>query len=786
MPDNMRLLSGLISSINASANLKLVNMEVDDLQYDSDSGQEDEDARIVALERLPNGRPNMQHAAVNMIVEMRGVAGMTRVGVRRAMDGAELVMKVNNMSLKEDVSEFLNRTGQINNPRAQNLLTKFDSVNPFHGIRSDDGQRSGIKRFFNFIQPEPIYIGDRIDQRLVGEEGARALIPVPDTFEYASITDVLKMVSRKRVVMDYIRNRRPSEDGMIESYTDSDEFREHPFFQRFPDAFQLVLYGDGVDPARVVGPKSGLHEIYHFCISILNLPPSLLYSSDSIFPIVMANALDCTGTFADVLGLFVQELRRLEDGVRVFLEDEFVTLRATLVAVKGDAKAIHEMLGFLDCSARHFCAQCMITRQELHAGQIALGEIRTPAMTEMQLQRVRENPAYSTNCGLKYRTVLHDSQYFRAENNNNSDLMHDGPEGLMMMLIRLTLRQFICIDNLFTVEELNQRIFAYDFGGQNAKDRPTPNFSYESLQNADHVYKQKMNAAQILVLLRVLPLLLDNIGQNGVDEDNEYLQYLLLYSKIFQLGSAPRIPRYVIPYLHRLIETFRVNWYILFPGINPINKFHHLMHLIFNILRKGPQRNYWCFKEEGKNCPLKRHVVVCGNFKNPHKTAMEQAQIRVAKVWGTQTNIMECIRKFVRRRDVTVRASPARINLLALGFEDNDEISVCDAVTVWSLVYRVGEFLLYGKSSENEDGLPRFGKIVSIICPENSNHTWFAVEAWRTAGLVERFNSYAVTLPENAPIHLIDVKDLPVHPAISRWSDYSSDLTYLCLKYKVY
>jgi hypothetical protein len=594
------------------------------------------------------------------------------------------------------------------------------------------------------------------------------------------------MLARKRDVMEHIRNRRPSEDGMIESYTDGDEYREHPFFQRFPDAFQLALYGDGVDPARMAGPKSGMHEIYHFCISVLNLPPALLYSSDSIFPVTMANSLDCKETFADVLGRFVQDLRQLEDGVRVFLNDQFVTLRATLVAVKGDAKAIHEILGFLDCSARHFCAQCMISRQELHEGRIAIGEMRTPAMSEMQLQRVRENPAYSTNCGLRYRTCLHDSRYFRAENNNCTDLMHDGPEGLMMMLIRLCLRQFICIDNLFSVEELNQRIFAYDFGGQNAKDKPTPNFSYESLQNAQNVHKQKMNAAQILVLLRALPFLLDNIGQNGVDEDNEYLQYLLLYSKIFQLGSAPRIPRNVLPYLQRMIDTFFTLWYNLFPGVNPINKFHHLMHLVFNILRKGAQRIYWCFKEEGKNCPLKRQVVVCGNFKNPQKTAMEQAQIRVAKVWGTQNDNMECIRKFVKRQDVNVSVSPARIHLLALGFEDDDQISVCNAVTVWGFVYRVGDFLLYSKSSENDNGLPRFGRILSIICPENSNHTWFAVEAWKTDGLVERFNSYAISMQENAPTHLIDLNDLPVHPAISRWKDYSTDTSYLCLKYKVY
>lgn len=468
------------------------------------------------------------------------------------------------------------------------------------------------------------------------------------------------------------------------------------------------------------------------------------------------------------------------------MNGEFMTLRGTLVAVKGDAKAVHEMLGFLSCSARHFCPQCMITKQELHLGEVAVGEVRTPALTDLQLQRVQENPEYSTNCGLRYRTCLHDSAYFRAENNCCFDLMHDGPEGLIMMLIRLCLRQFVCVDNLFTVEELNQRIFAYDFGRQNAKDRPQPNFTYESLQNAETVHSQKSNAAQTLLLFRALPIILDNIGHDGIDEDNEYLQYLLLLSEIFKIVSAPKAPRSVIPYLRRLVETFRVTWYVLFPNVNPINKFHHFMHICENILRKGPQRQYWCFKEEGKNCPLKRHLVTCNNFKNPPKTAMEQAQIYVSKVWGTQSENFTYVRTFSRRRNVRVLASPVRPQLLALGFQDNDEISICRSVTMWGFVYRVEEFLLYSKASENHDGRPRFGKILSIICPEGSDHTWFALQPWSTTGLVERFNAYAVEVQQNAPTHLVDLKDLPIHPAISGWRDYSSDQTYLSLKYKVF
>ena len=85
------------------------------------------------------------------------------------------------------------------------------------------------------------------------------------------------------------------------------------------------------------------------------------------------------------------------------------------------------------------------------------------------------------------------------------------------------------VENLFDVEELNQRIEAYRYGRQNMKDRPSPNFSLDSLRQAITVHNQKQNAVQTLVLFRALPFILDNIeNEGGIPEDNEHLQMLLL------------------------------------------------------------------------------------------------------------------------------------------------------------------------------------------------------------------------------------------------------------------
>lgn len=497
--------------------------------------------------------------------------------------------------------------------------------------------------------------------------------------------------------MQYVNNLRPSEDGMLSCYTDGDQYSRSPFFMEHPHAFQLCFYYDDVDPTNAQGPKSGLHELGHFCVTILNIPQWINSSLDGIFPVVLANSSHCKGNFEEVLTRFMKEVNELEGGVRKFINGEFVELRATLVGVKADSKAAHEILGFIAAGARHFCRLCMISRQELHAGDVAIGQLRTPELCEQHLMMVANNPAYDTNCGMRYNSWLNRSVHFHVANNRCFDLMHDGAEGVIIMLIRLCMKRFICVENRFTVQELNQRIFAFNYGKQNAKDIPAPNFSVESLREANRVHKQKQNAAQTLVLFRALPFLLDDLGANPVPEDNEYLEYMLLLLHIYQLLSAPKIHRDVLPHLERQQEVFRRTWYELFPDVNPVNRFHHFAHSAHNTREMGPQRQFWCFREEGKNCPLKRHVAVTNNYKNPLHTTLEQSQIYQAKIWGTDSPSPLRSVNFAKKSQVAVHTLPVAAPLIALGFHENQLMNIAEVAYVQGYEYRVGEFVLYSK-----------------------------------------------------------------------------------------
>lgn len=390
---------------------------------DEDEFDDDEVDEFDFIETRADGKKDLKHAATRMIVNMRSVSAMTRVGVNRAMKGADLVVCLNNLSLKSDVQRFIELNGLQHTPDAARLLDKFDAPSPFKGMTSNKGQISAIKRYYKFIEPDTLFVRERMDLRQ-GEGGAYNQVPVANTFQNVSITEVLKLIASKREVMDFVNALAPSEDGILSSYTDGEQFRRSPFFRQYPNAFQLALYYDGVDAARCQGPKSGLHELGHFCITVLNIPSWLNSILEGIHPVVLANTHDCKGDFSGVLYRFLEELLQLEQGVETVINGRHVVLRATLVAVKADSKAAHEILGFLAAGANYFCRLCLISRESLHAGDRQLGERRTPALCEQHLEQVEHNPGYSSECGIRYNSCLNQNVHFHAANNLCMDLLN--------------------------------------------------------------------------------------------------------------------------------------------------------------------------------------------------------------------------------------------------------------------------------------------------------------------------------------------------------------------------
>ena len=76
--------------------------------------------------------------------------------------------------------------------------------------------------------------------------------------------------------------------------------------------------------------------------------------------------------FRRILKQFISDLKKLEsdDGVTIKINNEDFMLRASLTGFCGDTLAVHEVFGFLGPSANKFCRTCLISREQLLAGDL--------------------------------------------------------------------------------------------------------------------------------------------------------------------------------------------------------------------------------------------------------------------------------------------------------------------------------------------------------------------------------------------------------------------------------
>ena len=728
---------------------------------------------------------NISKSVALFIGKMRADPTISRKAITRCTLLFDDIMKDIICDIKSGVSNFLQQTNLLDVHGTQLLLKQLNFASPFNGYRSKEGQISASNSNFHYLQPETLFLRDRVDQIHVGMSQYRQR-PVHETAEYVSITNICKLVARKDSIWNFMQNHKPSTGGELSCFTDGDYFAEHPFFSKYPTAFQILLYYDDVEVTNAEGSKCGIHKLGCFYVIILNVPPHLNSLLASIHVLVVANQDDiATLGFRPFLQPFLDEMKKLEsnEGVQWICNGVERTIRACLVGVIGDNKGVHELLGFLPQSARHFCRWCMISRYDLHKGLVVVGEPRTWETHAEHLAAVAENPEASTLYGVKEDTCLHDSRYFHVTRNKFPDTMHNDAEGWISMEIRLVLKQLICVDKYFTAADLNRRIRAFNYGITDVKNKPTANICEKSLNNAETAHKLKQTASQVLCLLRALPFLLDNIG---VPDGNPYIAFLVLMAELTEYLLAPRLSRSALPYIGELIADHRNGYLALFPYVPRINKHHYVEHYVECIKRNGSLRSFWSMRPEGKHRPVKRHISSCGNYINPAKTGVQNAQIAQALLWGTDgPDVGTKVELLTVKKECRVDSLNSREEFYAGGFDSLDVVTLCNCVSVNGMEYNVGQYIVTRSAADSTDSMLSYGYIQAVICIYDESEVWLELQERDTIGYAEHLNANVISISPQAPIYLSDAAELPLHVPLSPWRDYSTNNTYLSLKHFV-
>jgi hypothetical protein len=733
---------------------------------------------------------NLKKSATQMICNLRSCPSMTGALVSSVIDGCESLISDITSHLKTEVVALLeNLQLDVNSVPVQNLIDQFN-VAPFDQLRSTSNQLDQFKNNLNYIEPEVINLGTRIDN--VFNRSTMVYEPkvVQESIQYVSIISVLRLVLSNEDVKEAILNEPSSNDGFAKSFVDGNQFKNNPFLQAHPRAIRLQIYYDDIEITNPIGTKTGSHKIGAFYFTIQNLSYRRVSSLSNVHMFLLCHTADVTKYgFHRILERFMEDISKLESeaGINIqLINGQDFLLRGILNTLCADGLAAHQLLELLSPACRHFCRLCMVKREDLHNYQgHVVHQRRTRELFDEQVALVAENPAMSLQTGLNRdgrNSALHAANYFHASQNMVFDLMHDLLEGICQMELKFVLRKYICEDRIFSVQLFNRRVKSFIYGFPEHRNKPSANFNTASLNNiSEHKVKQK--AMQTWCLMRTFPFLV----ADKVADDDPHLELILLLLQIMEIVFAPKISPGQVEYLRLLITDHHLMMRKLFPGINLINKHHHVEHYPECIEESGPLGLYWCMRFEAKHQGLKRHAASCYNFINSPLTLARMNQVSQCAMWGAQNDWAEKV-KCTRGTTIAVSSCLDPAHLTALGYANDALVFQTPSAFVCGVEVRKGLFVMNDDGHASNQSLPHFGTIQQILILNNGiggQEAWLTIEKWKTVYFEEKLNSYLVRHIPERPIITINCSNLPYHLPIAPWNDYRSEKKYLSLRHVV-
>ena len=172
--------------------------------------------------------------------------------------------------------------------------------------------------------------------------------------------------------------------------------------------------------------------------------------------------------------------------------------------------------------------------------------------------------------------------------------------------------------------------------------------------------------------------------------------------------------------LSKMIEEFFPTFKILFPAVNPINKFHHLIHYPELIRQNGPSMGYWCMRFEGHHNLYKRVSQFNCNFKNTTKSVANHLALSFC------SNLQDKD-AFVDNR-ITIGPSSGsefeKLNILDEDkiFENNEHVEVLSWIKIGGWLFFEDTVVVLKRSNVKTNLLHKFGKICKLIVGKKVSH----------------------------------------------------------------
>ncbi len=638
----------------------------------------------------------------------------------------------------------------------QNLYQDLEAMSSaIDKVDTEHKQIAYLKRQHLYIEPQSIPVGVRKESRKSVSSGSREMKDIVDTAQYIPIELLLAriIIECKNNSLSLNCNTHASKDGNLTDYFDTNTYKNHPFFSKFPDALVLHLYIDGFETTNPLGPHIQIHKMEGLYMIVRNLPSKLLSKESSIFLVGMwyaQDAKDKARTYDIILAPLVNTLMQLEsdDGIDVSVCDQIIKVRAALAIFSADNLGYHSLFGFLESfNSRKFCRFCEATKEENQINFYETDYIKRTKESYNESVNLIDQPGYKeSDTGIKHGCIFNKLKYFHVMENFAVDAMHDLLEGIIPIELCDILGS-LSADGYISLNEFNLLLTEFNFGSSDINSRPT---TFSSLTHL------KMTASECWCLIRNLPFI---IGHK-VPRDEPHWNLLLLLMEIVDIVLAPRINAGLASYLSHLIAEHHQTYLALFPDKHLTPKHHFLVHYPTALIRCGPPCRYWCMRFESRHNYFKQVARGSHCFKNIAYSLTKRGQIALANaflahsVFSNRSVIGTTKEKFVSQLE------PHDIGQFLC---DKFLLSKTDTVHVaqWIEVghYRIEKLNIVVCSFC--DGLPEFGCVECIVYLDNN--ALMLVKKLTLNCYDNHFHGYMVEYNPHSKIFSMQICDLKDH-----------------------
>jgi hypothetical protein len=357
-----------------------------------------------------------------------------------------------------------------------------------------------------------------------------------------------------------------SNDGLMRDICDGSFFSNHPLFQRFPSALQVVIYYDDVEVYNALGSSAGDYKLGAFYYSLYNISPAFRSVLQSIQLLAVAKANDIHDYGCEtLLRPFIEDMKRLgqDDGYEVVVNGQQITLHGAVVCVCGDTPASNFIGGFKEgvgFSLRR-CRACMATGESMSKhfninDFESRDKVSHSHFCDLIESDVTGRGNFSVTYGINKRSILCELPYFDVTQCIPYDIMHTLFEGVVPHYLNELFKHLID-DDVVSLQYINQSLGL--ICGDGSTSKPATIFR-EGGNGTRFIFRQK--ASQMESIIRFLPL---SIGAD-IPEDDRHWECLMILWDICNISLAFEVTPEDAGHMSWLAELFLESFSTLYPS----------------------------------------------------------------------------------------------------------------------------------------------------------------------------------------------------------------------------